>query len=507
MDAKDSLSGKRVVKNALYNSSAWIATVVIGIVATPYIVYKLDFQGYGIYALFSSFVGYYGLLDLGLGQGTTKFVAQFRAMGDDENLVRSINAALWVQVVTGFFGSAVMVLLGDNILLVLKVPQTYLEDAKFGLYASALGFLFTMVTGTLSSALMGLQRYDITSRTNLLTNMLLTLSIIVMLYAGFGLRTVLATTSLSAVIVCAIYYISIRSLLPHWSPFGRFEYKLFKVMFGFSGYMFVFKLSSVSNNQLVRFIVSAVLSPAAVTFYVVPMKIITAIGGLLGNITTVLFPLASELNAGGNTQRLHNIFINSSKYVTTLALPLYAVLAFLSVDILTVWMGADFAVEGGAVMSILAIAYFVSSLTMVPANIAIGIGASKIVAFFSVIVIILSICLILPFSIAWGVSGTAVAILLIQLEAPVFIAYVTKKVIGVGLWMYFKKSLSFHLFGGLALVAFFVLSKTILTTNHLASLVLLSVATVCLYYGATIVFGWVPFRQLAGLVLQKRTDF
>lgn len=504
MDKINSLSGKKVVKNAFYNSIAWIITVVIGILATPYIVHKLDLQGYGIYALFTSFVGYYGLLDLGFGQGTTKFVAQYNAVGDYQNITRSINAALWVQLVTGIIGSSFILLFSEGILQLLKVPEIHWLDAKFGLYASAIGFFFTMITGTLSSALMGLQRYDLTSRTTLITNTLLTLSIIGILYAGYGLRAVLYVNALFAVIVCLVYYFFIKFLLPSWSPFRQFDFVYFREMFHFSSYMFLFKLSSVLDNHLVRFIISAVLNPAAVTLYVVPMKVIAAVGGLLGNITTVLFPFASELNAGKNKERLHKIYIDSTKYVSTLAFPLYMILVFFSTDILTVWMGKNFADQGGVVMSVLAIAYLITSLTMVPVNIAIGLGASKVVAAFSILVIFLNICFVYPFSLWWGITGTATAILLEQIEAPIFIIYITRKVIGVRLHEYLKRGLSFHILGASVIAGFFMIAKVCVNTNNLLTLLVLSVVTAIMYYGASILFGWIPLRQLAGLIFRKQ---
>src|SRR5438094_9823521 len=90
-------ASRKVARNALYNSGAWAVSVLIAILVTPYLVRKLGTEGYGVYALLTSLVGYFSLMDLGLGQGVTKFVAQYVAQDDAEAVASSIGSALSVQ--------------------------------------------------------------------------------------------------------------------------------------------------------------------------------------------------------------------------------------------------------------------------------------------------------------------------------------------------------------------------------------------------------------------------
>ena len=70
----------------MFSSGGWAIVVVLNIVATPYFVYKLSIEGYGVYALLTGLIGCYGLLELGLGQGVIKFVSEYRSLGDDEGV-------------------------------------------------------------------------------------------------------------------------------------------------------------------------------------------------------------------------------------------------------------------------------------------------------------------------------------------------------------------------------------------------------------------------------------
>ena len=57
--------------NALSNWVSLGVNVIIGFVLTPFIIRSLGKTGYGIWTLVCSFVGYYGLLNLGVGSAIT----------------------------------------------------------------------------------------------------------------------------------------------------------------------------------------------------------------------------------------------------------------------------------------------------------------------------------------------------------------------------------------------------------------------------------------------------
>src|SRR5207302_8928186 len=60
------------------------------------------------------------------------------------------------------------------------------------------GFFFTMLAGTFSSVLMGLQRYDLTSRVSVATNAGLNLAVVALLWAGWGLKGAVIASAAAA---------------------------------------------------------------------------------------------------------------------------------------------------------------------------------------------------------------------------------------------------------------------------------------------------------------------
>jgi O-antigen/teichoic acid export membrane protein len=431
--------------------------VFVALISTPYLVNRLTPEGYGVYALLTSLMNYYGLLDLGLGEGVTKFVSEYNADGDLSGISQSINAAIIIQVLVGLPVSVLLVVFADPILDLLKVSDPFRLEARVGLYASAPGLFVTMMSATISSVLRGLQRYDITGKVSAATNLLLTTAVVIAVYLEAGIGIVMLFTLASSVAVLAVYIVAVVRELPYWRLSLKVEGSLLKSLFSFSGFAFVTRVSSVVSTYVVRFVVGFFLGPEAVTFYVVPWRLVVAVGGLLSNAFGVLFPYASELGARSDRKRVQDTFVEGSRIFAALAIPLFLTLIIFSKQILTVWIGEDLAGPGAPVLSLLALASLVGALTTVPNLVTMGLGHAKVIGIFSIATVVFYIVLLPSFTKIWGITGTAWAMVGASAPGIALVGYQAAKLIGVDIWRYLRKVIGFH---AAAILAMPLLSAT-----------------------------------------------
>ena len=68
--------------NALSNFAGLAANVAIGFFLTPAMLGYLGETRFGIWTLVSSLVGYYGLLDFGVGSAVFRYVPLFHGQGN-----------------------------------------------------------------------------------------------------------------------------------------------------------------------------------------------------------------------------------------------------------------------------------------------------------------------------------------------------------------------------------------------------------------------------------------
>src|SRR5215469_2806813 len=87
------------------------AQIVVAFFLTPFVIHRLGDRMYGLWALVGTFIGYYGLLDLGLGNAVSRYTARALGKGDLEECGRVFSAALQLYVALGFLVVAVSMVL------------------------------------------------------------------------------------------------------------------------------------------------------------------------------------------------------------------------------------------------------------------------------------------------------------------------------------------------------------------------------------------------------------
>lgn len=482
----------QLVRNALYNSGTWVVNIGLLLLVTPYFVYKLGADGYGVYSLLVGLVGYYSLADLGLAQSITKYVAQYEAEGNHEATFHSINAALLVQLGIGSVISGAIVFFADPIIGLLNVSESFHASTKTGIYICAGSFFLQMIGSTFSSVLQGLQRYDVSSKLVVITESAKNLGIAAALYSGAGLVGAVSVAGAAAGLFFVMNFVLLRQHLSEWSPSYGVTRKTFRELFSFSGFLFISRLANLFQNHIVRFVISFFLGPAAVTLYVVPLKVVKAGEGILSRASSTLLPYASELDGGrADRKALRQTLVVGTKSIMTVAVPLFLLVVVFSQPLMTVWMGAEFAKETWPFLSLLAADKILASFSMVPILMALGMGYARLRAQFSIAEVILYATLLPILTDAYGLMGTVGAVILSAFPSLIFIGYVARRILDFPLSTFLRATLAFHIPSIIITVVFVALDGVQYIPNTLSGL-LIALPIGLLYLGIMYIFGWIP---------------
>jgi O-antigen/teichoic acid export membrane protein len=154
---------------------------------------------------------------------------------------------------------------------------------------------------------------------------------------------------------------------------------------------------------------------AAVAFYVVPYSLAEKTWMGVGNVTSVIFPSASELSAMGANEKLRELYVRATKMVILAALPVTVVLLGLAEQILHYWVSSEFAEHGTVILQLLASGFLFNTLCHVPSVVAMGIGRPWIAARYSLINAVLNVAGFLLLIPRYGAVGAAWGFFLSQL--------------------------------------------------------------------------------------------
>lgn len=483
------LRARLVVRNVGWNLVAQLWLLALAIVAAPYVIEGLGVEAYGLYTLVFALIGWFAVLDLGLGVATVKYISEERGRGDDEAVQRVVGTSVTLYVAAGALGAAALAVSAPVVARhVLRLDGATADLGTDALQLAALGFLVAMPMAAFTALPVALQRLDLVNRRSILFGSASVVGTVGVLAAGFGL---LAAIGLAVVVngVAAVAFWRLSgSLLPEISLRPSFHRPTARRLIGFGTLKFLAQASTQAVYHLDKLIVGALLGLAAAAFYAIPVLVAQRLVALVANVATAFLPAASDLHGRGDAARFEQLYLRSSKLVALLVFPSAALLALYAEPILHLWLGEEFARNSAWPLRLLAVGYAVNALTTMPALAADSIGRPRVPAAFSVasaaLNVVLSLALIPPF----GLVGASAAILLTSVVLlPPFLLYVHRRVLHLGVWNLVARSLArpalAAALAGLPAAALVGVAETV---PLLAACALASVVT---YLAATVLLG------------------
>lgn len=439
-------------RNVLFGFLSWLLPLGVTFLLTPLIVHGLGAEAYGLYALVMGFVAY--SFTFNVGRAITKYVAAYRASGQSERLGEVLSTTLLINLVIGVL-SALALALCANVLVtrVLNIAPQFQANARLAFYLAAVGLLVTMLSQVFNAVPQAVQRFDVYSLIATCTAMTIIVGNGSLVWLGFGLKSLIAWNVFATSLSCAAYFIAGRRLLPEARLGFRFNKDLLVGILRFSGAVIAYQVLANLLLLFERGWLTRTLGSAAVTFYVVPMTIAIYIHAFVSSLTLVIFPLASEAGAQQDTVRLHTIYTRAYKYVSLLVLFLVVTLMTGSYQILSNWMGEEFAVNSARVLTLQAAVFGLIAWGIVAWQIADGLGHPGRNALLVLSWLVIAVPLMVWLTPRFGIVGMAYGRGASALTIPAYILLTEKLVFGRCLWRFWLRTGALLLFSGALMAA------------------------------------------------------
>ena len=433
--------GERTVNNALFNAVSSIVPLILSFIFWPYIVESLGESSYGIFALVSTVIGYFSLLDLGLGNAVVKYVAEYA--GKNRELTEEVvGVAMSVFLAAGLIGVLVILSIARVLAVdLLKIPPDLVDAAYQAFCAASLGFFVTILLTLFTAILNGLNRYDISSSALAVMGVVTTVGAVLLLRAGFGLIHLVWLNILIPLAVVVFYFLMARKLMPGISFRLRLNRGTLKRILHFGMFALLSRVTDVISSQVNLLVIGAILGMSAVTYYVIPFTILSRLTNLLCRVGMVIFPAISELQGQSRHDTIRELYLTTSRIILSFAAAFTVPLLIFGPRFLYLWMGPEFAARGGLVMQLITAGVFLSLCTNVPTFVVNGLGRPKVSGVAAICTAALFLALMFPGAFYGGIDGVAAAHLISAgIVAPFFIRYVNVRVLGLPVRQLLKES-------------------------------------------------------------------
>jgi len=402
---------RRLARNTVYNVLGQGLPLIVGLAAIPVTVQALGPARFGLLGLAWAILGYIGVLDLGLGRATTKFVAEYLAARDAARLHGVTTVAVASQTAMGVLGGVGLALIVPFLAgSVLGVPPALSAEARRMLFALALSVPFVVLSASLRAILEAAQRFDLVNLIRTPTSAAVLIVPAVAAAFGADLPRIVLLLLLVRIAACWATSVVIPRAIPGFRWTLDAGWAALRPLLGYGGWVSVSNVVSPLLVYLERFLLASLAGVAAVAYYTAPYEAVTRLLIVPAGLAGALFPALSATAVMPPGPAAHERLLGRPLRFLLLALaPPLVLLIACAGPLIGLWLGPAYAARSTTAFAILAAGVLVNGLAHLPYAYLLGRGRPDLPAKFHL--------LELPLYIAagWfliqhlGVSGAALA--------------------------------------------------------------------------------------------------
>lgn len=396
-----------LARNTVFNLLGQGIPLLVAVFTIPILIREMGTDRFGILTLIWLIIGYFSLFDLGLGRALTQLVSE-RLGGDrEEEIPLLVGTSLGLVLTMGLIGTVVLVSLTPWLVQkILKVPVLLQPETQAALYVVALALPMVTSISALRGVLEAHQRFDLTNIISSIMGVYIFLSPLIIMQFSPRLSWIAIILLIGRIGVCGSYLYLVRRCIPVLRQGICFQSNLIGALVRIGGWMTVSNVVGPLMVYLDRFLIGAFISVTAVAYYVTPYEVVTKLWLIPGALVGVLFPAISA-SFIQDRERTAQLFRRGVVSIFLILFPGTLLLVLFAWEIMTFWVGTEFAQHSAQVMQLIAIGVLINSLTWVPMALIQGAGRPDISSKLHLLEFPVYLCTLWWFLSTWGIIGAA----------------------------------------------------------------------------------------------------
>ncbi len=357
--------GRLLAGNALIEIAGAALPALVGVLAIPRIIEGLGADRFGVLALAWTLIGYFNLLELGMGRALTKLLSEKLAAARE----RDIPPLFWTSLALGFVlasAGALILALASPWLVErgLRIPVELRAETRLTLYILAPSVPIVIAISALRGTLEACQRFDLVNAIRIPMGVFTFISPLLVFPFAKTLPAVVGALAIARVISCLFHLLLCRRVLPVLRGRPVVQRAAVTPLLRFGSWVTVSSMVGRLVAHLDRFLVGGMISTAAVAYYATPSEVVSRIRIIPFSLARVLFPAFSASYAT-DRQRAMMLSVRGVKYVFLSMFPIALLIVTLASEALELWLGPEFARQSFRVLQLLTAGALMNSLSQV----------------------------------------------------------------------------------------------------------------------------------------------
>lgn len=446
---------KSTRKYAVINVLGWFIPAIILLLLTPVLINKLGTDGFGVLVIIQILTGYMSILNFGFSEAIIKEVAENQ--GSNENLKQRIMwCGLVLFTISGLIGASAIYISSTWLInSVLEVPGNLINESVKALNIGAIIFFFQMIAEYLRGTAIGSNMFLIPNVCKIIRITLSSLMILYVLQEDGGIDDVMWATMYGLIIGLIINIIWMQIKLPLKRTDGNFK-EIFIRLLHFGKHIFFSRLASNLSSKLNQLVLGSATTISNVALYAAPTRAADAASTILSKLLQVFFPTFSILRKDSEINRIKNIYISVLSIQLLITTPLLTLVILEGDTLLALWINQEFSKDSSVIITLIAITYFLSTMTNLSTFTAMSFDHPQIISKYSLYRAILVVVLVYPLISWYGLYGAALVVFIptLLLSIP-FIYEATKLSLSFNIYKAFSTQIIKHTFIMLTIISIY----------------------------------------------------
>lgn len=331
-----------IKKGAIISYVAIFLNIAITFFYTPWMIRKIGVSDYGLYSLVYSFISYF-ILDFGLSQAIQRFIAKYRAEGNEDKVAKMVGITTRVYLIIDAIIFLVLFVLYFFISDIFKgLIPTEIERLK-GLYFiagifSVLSFIFKPMAG----AMMAFEYFVEEKALEMFNRVGAVLGVCIALYMGadvFALILINGAFSLGSSILKLVVFERKSKLNIQWFYFNKEE---LKGIFSFSMWTFGSGLAQRLRFSLVPSVLGILSNSSEIAIFAMGISLEGMVFTLSSAINGLFLPTVSRIVHNKKREELDSLMIRVGRIQLYIIALIFCGFVIFGKAFLHLWVGDDF---------------------------------------------------------------------------------------------------------------------------------------------------------------------
>lgn len=323
-----------------------IFEVLSTLLLTPFIIRTLGQAEYGVYKLSASVVAYLLLLDLGVGNAITRYIAKFRASGEKEQSQKFLGVA------TIYYTVIALVALIAGVVLIAVFPKAFAKgltasEIKLGqelLFITMINAAVTLGTAAYNNVIIAYERFTVSKGVPIIQIIVRMVLTVVMLKGGFGSVGIVMVNLLMTVVCRGFFIIYVLFRLKLRPKFKGIDISFVKEIILYSSMILIQMIATQLNATVDQILIGSLVasSAAILAVYSVGTQVTQYFQSMGTAFTGVLMPgIVKMVESGVDSKTLTDEMIRIGRIILIVLGLIWGGFLACGQQFITLWAGAD----------------------------------------------------------------------------------------------------------------------------------------------------------------------